>query len=609
MDSVYLTPVRDIVSFRRNVSWYLLFGVVVLTPVMLRGQIPLSAGSYQQHFDGLGGTGSAWTNNKTLPGWYASKGNGDATNYLAGTGSSTSGGIYSFGVTGAGNSADRALGSIGASGFQYAYGLRLTNDTGQTQSNFSVSFSGEQWRSGSTLSPQTLAFSYQVGGPFSNAHSGNWTALPALDFVSPNLSGAGMALDGNALTNRQAFTGMALAGVSVPPGQELFIRWLDVDDTGFDNGLAIDDLFVTFSATASSPPPTVDEALAVLTYNTHGNHIEDWSTNSLQVRAIGRQMQLLQPDIITFQEIPLTNTHEMVHFTRAFLPGYQLATNSGTDGFIRSVILSRFPITRSQKWLDGVDLDPFGYTNGNFTRDLFEAQIAVPGFPQPLHVFTTHLKAGTSSSDDAARRAAEAGAISNFFVNGFLTTNALHPYLLTGDLNEDIAIPATGSQLPLQRLTNGTGLRLTTPLNPISGGAQTFSIRGTLNRRYDYILPSGLLFSNVVRGEVFRTDLLTNPPPPLLGSDSATASDHLPVLMTFANPYAQPFRMLGVTRSNVTVTLSWQAVPGQSYRVEAASDLADWMTLAVSIMATNETFLYRTNLPGGERYFRVGRVP
>jgi endonuclease/exonuclease/phosphatase family metal-dependent hydrolase len=252
----------------------------------------------------------------------------------------------------------------------------------------------------------------------------------------------------------------------------LFLRWLDVDDTGFDNGLAIDDLFISFSAVTSAPPGSA--AFSVLTYNTHGNHIEDWTTNSPQVRAIGRQMQYLQPDIITFQEIPFTNTHQMVNFVLAFLPGYQLATNSGTDGFIRCVILSRFPIVRSQKWLDGVDLDVFGYTNGNFTRDLFEAQIAVPGFPQPLHVFTTHLKAGTSSSDDAARRAAEAGAISNYFVTTFLTTNALHPYLLTGDLNEDIAIPATGSQLPIQRLTNGTGLRLTTPLNPISGGAQTF---------------------------------------------------------------------------------------------------------------------------------------
>jgi endonuclease/exonuclease/phosphatase family metal-dependent hydrolase len=527
--------------------------VVVLLGLVkapVAAQILLGAGNYQQNFDTLGGASVGWTNNITLPGWYASKGGGPATNYFAGSGGSTAGGIYSFGAT-----ADRALGSLAASSINYAYGVRFSNDTEAAQSGFVISYTGEQWRSGSTVAPHVLAFSYQISNrPFTNAHSGTWTAVGALDFLSPNLAGSQTALNGNAATNRHAFFNIVLEGVVVLPGHELFLRWLDVDDTGFDNGLAIDDLFISFSAVTSAPPGSA--AFSVLTYNTHGNHIEDWTTNSPQVRAIGRQMQYLQPDIITFQEIPFTNTHQMVNFVLAFLPGYQLATNSGTDGFIRSVILSRFPIVRSQKWLDGVDLDVFGYTNGNFTRDLFEAQIAVPGFPQPLHVFTTHLKAGTSSSDDAARRAAEASAISNYFVTSFLTTNALHPYLLTGDLNEDIAIPATGSQLPIQRLTNGTGLRLTTPLNPISGGAQTFSIRGNQNRRYDYLLPNVLMFSNIVSSQVFRTELLTEPPAPLLASDSATASDHLPVLMQFANPYEQPFRFITVTRSNSTVSLT-----------------------------------------------------
>jgi endonuclease/exonuclease/phosphatase family metal-dependent hydrolase len=580
-----------------------------LTALPVAAQILLSAGSYHQNFDSLGGANAGWTNNVTLSGWYASKGGGNATNFFAGNGGSTAGGIYSFGVSGVGSSVDRAFGSLGASSINYAYGLRLTNDTSVAQTGFTISYTGEQWRSGSTANPHALSFAYQIGsGPFTNAHSGTWTAFEMLNFISPNLAGSQAALDGNAATNRQSFTSIALTGVTLPPGQELFLRWLDVDDTGFDHGLALDDLTISFSAVTSAPP-TANAAFSVLTYNTHGNHIEDWTTNSPQVRAIGRQMQYLQPDIVTFQEIPFTNTHEMVNFVVAFLPGYQLATNSGTDGFIRSVILSRFPITRSQKWLDGADLAPFGYTAANFTRDLFEAQIAVPGFPQPLHVFTTHLKAGTSDSDDAARRAAEASAISNFFVTAYLTTNALHPYLLTGDLNEDIAIPATGSQQPIQRMTNGTGLFLTTPLNPFSGGGQTFSIRAALSRRYDYILPNGLLFSNLVSSQVFRTDLLANPPAPLLTDDDVTASDHLPVLMTFANPFDQPFRLVSATRSNSTMTLAWQAVPGQFYCVESSSNLAIWTALTIDLLATNPAFTYRTNLLDNQRFFRVHRVP
>ena len=138
-------------------------------------------------------------------------------------------------------------------------------------------------------------------------------------------------------------------------------------------------------------------AFSYLTYNAHGNGLTNWSTNMWHVQAIGRQMQYLNPDIITFNEIPVTNncTAQMADFVTAFRPGYYLVTNSMDDGFIRSVILSRFPIIASTSRLHGSDLTPYGYTSSGFTRDLFEAQISVPGFPQPLHVFTAHLKSAT----------------------------------------------------------------------------------------------------------------------------------------------------------------------------------------------------------------------
>src|SRR5258706_15040998 len=131
--------------------------------------------------------------------------------------------------------------------------------------------------------------------------------------------------------------------------------------------------------------------------------------------------------------------YEMTNWMIAFFPGYNLAISPGdtTDNSIRNGIITRFPILRTNTWFASASLTNFGY-DGTFTRDMFEAQLAVPGYPQPFHVFSTHLKSGTSSSDDADRRAAEANVISNFFVNGFLTTNSLHPYYLAGDMNEDI---------------------------------------------------------------------------------------------------------------------------------------------------------------------------
>jgi endonuclease/exonuclease/phosphatase family metal-dependent hydrolase len=434
----------------------------------------MSAGAYFQNFDGLTNSGpvNAWTNNQTLEGWYASRtaGNTEVTNYAAGDGSSIVGSLYSLGSSG---SSDRALGTL-ASGTPgtFAFGVRFVNNTGFTRSNLVVAYTGEQWRVGA-LSPQRLAFSYRTataGIALTNADARNnaaWIDLPALDFVSPNTNMT-QAINGNASSNRIVFSN-ALAGVTLGAGQEIFLRWRDVDDAGFDDALGVEDLTVSFGvAVTNAPPPALgtNGTFSVVTYNLQGNFASDWTTNAPQVQAIARQLNYLAPDIVALNEIPNGLRHEMTNWMTAFFPAYHLAISPGTDGALRNGVMSRYSITRSNSWLERSGLTNFGY-EGVFTRDLFEAELAVPGFPQPLHLFVTHLKSGTSSSDDAARRGAEALAISNFFVTGFLTTNALHPYLLAGDMNEDIAIPATGSQQPIQRLTNGTGLRLTTPPQPL----------------------------------------------------------------------------------------------------------------------------------------------
>jgi endonuclease/exonuclease/phosphatase family metal-dependent hydrolase len=373
---------------------------------------------------------------------------------------------------------------------------------------------------------------------------------------------------------------------------------------------SVESTSVTLSIWSSNP-----SAISLLQYNLHGNGTTNWSTNTFHVKAIGRQVQYLNPDIMTFQEVPVTNnsTAQMTNFVAAFRPGFYLATNSADDGFIHSAILSRYPIIASRSWLHDSDLIPFGYAGLNhfYTRDLFEAEIAVPGFPQHLHVFTVHLKSGAGSSDDSAKRAAEAGAVSNFFATAYLSSNSLAPYLLTGDMNEDIANPSTGSQQPIQHLISApTGLQMTVPFNPFTTNELTFSIEALpLTKRYDYILPNGLLFSNVAGSQVFRTDLLPAAPPPLLAGDDATASDHLPVFMVFANPYAAPFHFLSIGRNGSGVTLCWQSVPGQSYCVERSSDLVQWSTFVDHLLATNGTMELSTNGVAACEFFRVRRLP
>jgi endonuclease/exonuclease/phosphatase family metal-dependent hydrolase len=588
--------------------------LAVSTAASVLAQVPMSGGSYSQSFDSLAtnGVGVPWTNNSTLPGWYASRtvAPTDVAGYETGAGGITTGALYSFGSTG---STERALGSL-ASGTQgdFAYGVRFVNDTGFDRTNLVVGYTGEQWRA-ANATVQYLQFSYRVGMALTNADARSnqtWISIPSLDFASPNTNST-QSLNGNAATNRVVIN-VALTGLIVPAGQELFLRWFDPDDAGSDDALAVDDLTVSFGqplTNAPPPPPSTNAAFSMLTYNLKGNGASDWSTNAAQVQAIGRQLTYLDPDIIAFNEINNAGRMEMANWAKAFLPSHRFVWSHDTDGFIRNGAASRFPITYWTNHLDGSSLTNFGY-DGTFTRDLFEAQIAVPGFSQPLHLFVVHLKSGTSDSDDARRRAAEASAVSNFLV-GFLTTNGLHPYILAGDMNEDIAHPATGSQQPIQRLTNGTGLRLTTPLNPFTQAPLTHSIQNTngLARRYDYIMPNGLLFANIQSSQVFRTDLLNPAPAGLNTNDNVVASDHLPVLMRFNNPFVQPFSVVAFKRTNGSVSLTWQSVPGQSYHIESSSHVTNWNTFAANLLATTNTITFATNRAANQEFYRVRRVP
>ena len=666
----------------------------------------MGGGTYSQNFDSLANSGSSsWTDNSTLPGWYVSKSMApsNVTSYTAGTGSSTAGAIYSFGASG---SSERALGSV-ASGTpgDFAYGVRFKNDTAEAQTNLLISYAGEQWRNGGNTSAQTLEFSYRVSDtPITDSDAANantWTRVPALDFITPTTSTTAGALDGNETANEEIFANVALPGVVVEPGQEIFIRWFDPNDSGYDHGVAIDNLTVSFQVATASPPiitaqpqsqaagengfaifsasaagvpssafqwqfngtnlagqtsstlalnnlttnqagrysvvatnsagatnsrsatlvvmpnsfEATNGAIRILQYNIKGNGVANWHTNTAQAQAIGRELGYLAPDIVTFNEIPVDGVELMPDWMKAYLPGYYLATNSTSDGYIQSVIASRFPITRSASHLQFSSLAPYGYTGTGFTRDLFEAQIAMPNWPLPLHVFVAHLKATSSSNpqNGADKRAAMASAISNYFVNVFLPgANGSHPYVLTGDMNEDAFFPDTDyvSGQPIQRLTSPpTGLQMTTPINPVTHADLTESIQGSLDTRFDYILPCGLLFSNIAGGEVFRTDLLTNFPPNLFSNDDKIASDHLPVLMVFRNPFDTPFKLLSIVRTNQHITLRWESQSNRVFNIEASPDLRLWTPFATSIATSTDTSSFTTNLTNAEKFFRLYRVP
>jgi endonuclease/exonuclease/phosphatase family metal-dependent hydrolase len=348
------------------------------------------------------------------------------------------------------------------------------------------------------------------------------------------------------------------------------------------------------------------DSFSLMTYNVAGNGTTNWSTNTAQAQAIGRQLLFLQPDVIAFNEIPRTNLWQMANWVKAFMPGFHLATNSAGDGFINNCIASRFPITRSKSWLHSSNLDPYGYTNSNFTRDLFEAEIDVPGFAQHVHVFVAHLKA-YSDAESAAKRAAEASAISNFFATNMVVNYRGRAYALCGDMNEDVASPPSSTGHPFARLVNtATDLRMITPTNLVTGSSDTYS-SSSPDERIDYILPNGLLATNLASAQVFRTSVLSPLPSALQRFDDRTASDHLPVI-AFFNGTEAPMRLTSIF-SNQTVRVSWNAATQRVYAVEGSTNLTVWKPLVTNLLASSTNLSWTSSVSSPLQVFRVYRVP
>lgn len=490
-------------------------------------------------------------------------------------------------------------------------------------SEASPSVTGTDTTSGATLTSFALrqdsgigviAFDdLRIGTSFADVYAGATIIPPSITQQPVSTS----AIEGGAATFVAAATGTAPLSfqwrfnnnpISGATNTTLTLTGLATNAAGLYSLTVTNAAGATNSAAATLTviQPNASGTLTLVHYNVKGNFAADWSTNAAQVQAIARQLRYLNPDVITLNEIPNGLRYEMTNWMIAFFPTYQLAISSGTDGVLRSGVISRYPITRSQSYFENASLTNFGYT-GTFTRDLFEAEITVPGATEPVHVFTTHLKSA-DDPDSQQRRAAECSMISNYFATVFIPTNGWRPYLLTGDFNEDIAIPMNQNLLPIQRLTNATGLKLTTPLNPFTLSRFTHSIQGSMDARFDYALPSGLLFSNLVNSQVFRTDLLPPPLPLNLNSnDNIIASDHLPVVLVFN--YPDPPLRATLSVSNQTATLQWPALVGRKFTVQASTNLATWTVVASNIIAQTAQPTWTASTTNVARFYRVIRVP
>ncbi len=221
-----------------------------LTPLAGNGPFELSGAPF---------SGSA------LSGWLASKYSGTGANLVAriDDGTTSGGAFIDYGSL---DSTDRAIGSVGSSTTISRFGAILRNDTGAPLNEFTLTYVGEQWRGGGNASPvaNTLNFGYQFGA--SDINTGTFLPSTALNFSSINLATTATSYDGNAPENRTAKTA-TISGFNWAPGQTLVIRWDDVDDSGQDDGLAIDDFTFAAVALAPSAPIITSAASAQFIHN------------------------------------------------------------------------------------------------------------------------------------------------------------------------------------------------------------------------------------------------------------------------------------------------------------------------------------------------------
>lgn len=212
-------------------------------------------GTYTQDFDSLANSG---TTNDPLPaGWCLIETGGglrDNEQYAADTGASNTGDTYSYGAAA---STERAFGGLQSGTLIPVIGAAFTNGLTCDITQLQITYTGEQWRLGTTARTDQLTFQYSTNA--TSLDTGIWAGVMTLNFVSPDTGTPGVK-NGNGSGNRTTLTS-TIGSLSIPVGATFWIRWQDVNASGADDGLAVDD----FTMVPSCGQPIVPTCPSPLT--------------------------------------------------------------------------------------------------------------------------------------------------------------------------------------------------------------------------------------------------------------------------------------------------------------------------------------------------------
>ena len=335
-------------------------------------------------------------------------------------------------------------------------------------------------------------------------------------------------------------------------------------------------IHIVLALAATSYAQTV---VRVLHYNIHRD-IGGTDSNFASQPALAKVVNHLAPDIWTINElggnnagINFTTVHDQLvalinTSLTIFGPSPQENVNyfiyvgesiaGQADNYIRPAIVSRYPFLATQTYSDANAAA--GYPA---MRGLVSAYVNLPGAVE-LGVFTTHLKASSfsdtnaTSSTNAQKRQAEADTdVVN--LQSWLAAHVGDAAVMTGDWNEteepgetdNWKVGAIGDVLPNGSVYHpvttlrGAGFADPLPLS-IAGNRDTIDAVSP-DARFDYLFYrashltylGGMVFDTKQHSGAQLAALNAASGTSFVAGDSASASDHLPVLeVFFASPGA-----------------------------------------------------------------------
>lgn len=218
--------------------------VILILSFSLPAQVAVPTGSYFQNF-GVTDINS-WTNNVTYPGWYMA---GTFQSHLDITAAppSNTGGFYTYECNG---NNDQKIGSRASGGSgTLRYGVVLQNTTGSAVSHVRVTYKGYQLSLAQNGNTNVIAFDYIVGTTAPGISASGGTGVAALNFTQLQSNGSSGSSQVMGYPCTQMATMSACITAAIPNNSYILLRWTDVDDSGNDHHMAVDDIDVQFLST------------------------------------------------------------------------------------------------------------------------------------------------------------------------------------------------------------------------------------------------------------------------------------------------------------------------------------------------------------------------